>query len=55
MNERKYPKEDARVFELEEDDWNIMMDRLSLAKLSRPQRNLQLGPLAKMVSGEMIF
>ena len=40
------PGEDARVFELEEDDWNITVDRLSPAKSSRPEGNLQQGLLA---------
>jgi hypothetical protein len=55
VKDQNDPEEDARVFKLEEDHCNITVDMLSAAKLSRPERNLPLGLLAKIVSCEKIF
>ena len=35
VKDQNEPEEDARAFKLDEDDWNIKVDRSSTAKLSR--------------------
>ena len=50
VKDQNKPEEDAGAFTLDKDDCNIKVDRSSTAKLSRLERKLQLGLLAKVVS-----
>ena len=48
-------EEKTRAFNLEEENWNIAVDRLSAEKMRKPERNLHIGLIAKLVSCEKIF
>ena len=44
-----------RAFRVEEDDWNFEVDKWSVAKIVKPERNFQLGLVTQVVSREKNF
>ena len=44
--------ENVRAFRVDEDDWSFKVDSWSAVKMVKPERNFQLGLLAKVVSRE---